>query len=229
MKKAFTLAEVLITLGIIGVVAAITAPMIDGIMPDKNKAKVLKVYKTICDANKEILNDRSLYLSVDENENDDDSACVGLRCVKQPTNPYYSDPRFNSVSKYGAILSKYLDAEVLFSKRGDHRTNFVTPDGVYWGIYGGLGFAEEIMIDVDISEDSPNCWYGVCEKNQHPDWYCFLVKENGQVFPNDPLTAAYLKNPYKLNDKKKDLKVAKNDKKTYIFEEEIIGRPGEKY
>ena len=54
-KKGFTLAEVLIALAIIGVTAAITAPMLSSLMPDKHKAMVLKYYKTITDINKDLL------------------------------------------------------------------------------------------------------------------------------------------------------------------------------
>ena len=47
MKKGFTLAELLITMGIIGVIAAILAPAIGNLMPDSNKGKVLKVYNAL--------------------------------------------------------------------------------------------------------------------------------------------------------------------------------------
>jgi len=46
MKKlGFTLSEIIVTLCIIGVVAAITAPLIENLVPDKNKMMVLKYYK----------------------------------------------------------------------------------------------------------------------------------------------------------------------------------------
>ena len=63
MKKGFTLAELLVTLGTIGVLAAITAPMITGLMPDKNKMMVIKAYKTLSDINQELLDDPSIYFS----------------------------------------------------------------------------------------------------------------------------------------------------------------------
>ena len=43
MKKfGFTLAELLITLTIVGISVALVAPAVSNIMPDANKAKVLK-------------------------------------------------------------------------------------------------------------------------------------------------------------------------------------------
>lgn len=44
MKKGFTLAELLIVLGITGIVAAVLLPAINNIMPDKTKIMYLKAY-----------------------------------------------------------------------------------------------------------------------------------------------------------------------------------------
>ena len=45
--RAFTLAETLITLVIIGVVAALAGPAISNIMPNKNKVLFMKHYTTV--------------------------------------------------------------------------------------------------------------------------------------------------------------------------------------
>ena len=51
MKKAFTLAETLIVMGIIGVVAALTLPNLNSSTGDKEKvAKVKKIYQNLNDA-----------------------------------------------------------------------------------------------------------------------------------------------------------------------------------
>lgn len=54
--RAFTLAEVLITLGIIGIVAALTIPIINKATQDmEKKSKVKKAYSTIYNATNEIM------------------------------------------------------------------------------------------------------------------------------------------------------------------------------
>ena len=52
-KNGFTLAELLIAIGIIGIVAAVTAPQLNKLLPDENKSKVLKAYKALNDINEE--------------------------------------------------------------------------------------------------------------------------------------------------------------------------------
>ena len=79
IKKGFTLAEVVVTLGVVGVVTAITAPSLINLMPDKNKVQVLKVYKLINDANIEFLNDPGFYTS--------NGTCLGFDCEEPPLRP----------------------------------------------------------------------------------------------------------------------------------------------
>ena len=56
MKKfGFTLSELLITVGIVGVVAALTAPAVSNIMPDRNKMMFMKNYKELTTITEKLL------------------------------------------------------------------------------------------------------------------------------------------------------------------------------
>ena len=54
MKRAFSLMEVLLTLGIIGIVTAVLLPSITRIRPDQNKIMFLKTYDVMIDAVKNV-------------------------------------------------------------------------------------------------------------------------------------------------------------------------------
>lgn len=208
MKKlGFTLSEVIITLGIIGIVAAITAPMIDGIMPDKNKAMVLKVYKTVSDINKELLNDRSLYI-IQEN-------CQGLDCLGKPSNPTCNkgdenDWLYGTPAKYSMLLSDSLHCDGR-EPIGNQGAKFRTSDGIYWEIKRIAGEEKIIINGTDPVGDGCSWGANGCEK---PNEFSFIVQNNGHISGDDPLTKAYLENPYKLNDKKKDYARAKEINKS---------------
>ena len=60
-KKGFTLQETLITLGVIGIVAALTIPSMVKLKPNETKTKYLKAYNSIANITDDILNDDALY------------------------------------------------------------------------------------------------------------------------------------------------------------------------
>ena len=81
MKKfGFTIQELLITLGIIGIVAAMTAPVIVKIVPDDTKLKYLKTYNTLTTLTNDILGDNTLYWTQGYQANGAPN-CVGLACT----------------------------------------------------------------------------------------------------------------------------------------------------
>ena len=218
-KKGFTLAELLITMGIIGIVAAILAPSLGNLKPDSDKAKVLKVYNTISKINEEMLNDPSLYAS--------DGNCEGFECTDVPDNPEFHNVHiYTSRGKYKCLLIKHLDlAEDITDEElgnswfGD--TEITTRDGINMTIntINTTNNSEGTMItiDTDSSANSKNCFYNssTCPK---PDRFRLFVENDGSVVANDPLTKAYINNPKKMNDKKADYDTAKSDTTTNWFE-----------
>lgn len=61
IRKGFTLSEVLITLGILGVVAALTIPSLNNIVPSTDKALFRKSYETLQRAVQDMLDDDTIY------------------------------------------------------------------------------------------------------------------------------------------------------------------------
>ncbi len=220
MKKfGFTLSEIIITLGIIGIVAAITAPMIDGIMPDKNKAMVLKYYKIINDITTELLNNPAIYRNVNcDNTGGPEGICRGLGFTNRPlVAPYKDNEKYSGINKYGYLLASKLELAV-DAHESDGQVVFTTTDGLEWFVKNFAGgniiytddFGLDYRIIIDVNEaEAPNSIYSNNMASKTPDRFSFDVSYNGKVTGYDPLTKAYLENPYKLNDKKKDYARAK--------------------
>lgn len=184
-KRGFTLAELLVTLGVIGVVAAITAPSLNNLMPKKNKVQALKVYKIINDTTIDLLNDSGFYWTADCSD--------GLDCTAQPLkepNNGISKAQATGGAKYGMLL-----CSTLYTSGCTSATNvtFTTNDGMTWEVTP----ARKITVDINGSE-SPNCIYPSCNK---PDRFSFSVDKNGVVTGADAKTKEFIADPYKLSGK----------------------------
>ena len=64
-KNGFTIAELCVTLSIIGIISAIMAPTMTSLAPDSYRTRVLDTYNRIYEANKELLLNPDYYLEVD--------------------------------------------------------------------------------------------------------------------------------------------------------------------
>lgn len=193
-KRGFTLMEVIVAVGIIGVVAAIATPLLNNLIPDREKIAVLKAYKTICDINAEIQEDRAIW------QNTPIANAGGWRHLINGNYPEVVIEQFDIVNG-----SRQPSARGL---------RFNTNDGHTWTVEDpdpGYG-----TIVVDLNDEKRNhCTYNSnnCTK---PGQFRFLINsEDLNIKPGDPLTAAYLANSGKLNDKKADYKTAKADRKNY--------------
>lgn len=218
-KTAFTLTEILISIGVVGIVAAITAPLISGLIPDKDKIAVLKIYKTIVDTNNEILEDTK-WRNYSCNSSKD-FVCISASIVNnrvQPDNNSANIP----VNSYGAIFSTYVVTAINpnFSNFNSSSSpiSFTTKDGNNWQIImvnnNTANVENGFIITVDLmDEKKQRCVYS--DNCTHPGQFSYWVTRNGTVWGNDPLTNAYLTNSKKLNDKKNDYKTARNDNEEY--------------
>lgn len=229
-KKAFTLAEILIAFGAIGIIAAVTAPMLGSLMPDENKMKVLKNYKILNETTKALLNDPMYYydyivgtvsvISIKRqglaaNDDLDGNRFVGLR---NDMNISEYRTKYHGSQKYCYLLYEKMETTGDIAKEGSNAYVFELVDGskYYCKPKSAISFLEgnvlvnlkqeyEITIDTN-GDDGPNA---IATKDlKKPDRFIFKVDNFGKITGVDPLTIQYLKNPNKLNDKKADYKAA---------------------
>ncbi len=210
-NKGFTLSELLVSIGIIGVIAALVIPQMHNAMPDRDKAKVLKAYKTLNDTNNEIFNNPSLYMY-------NDTCQHILNCWQKPldkdTNPKHDSNNYQGPNKYPALLSEYLNVSspVSASSVGNSSDySFTTSDGITWVLScaiqtGGVPL-RKYTITIDVGNPKRQaCTYSSSCKN--PGQFQFELTNDGKLVAVDALTRAYLMNPNNLNDRDTDLKKA---------------------
>ena len=194
-KKGFTLSEVLITLGIIGVVAAIAAPLLNNLIPDKEKLAVLKVYKLLTDINNDLLNDTTCYWIPSG------STCKGFTCDQEPLEPSLKNLGISGANKYPLLLARNLQVDSVTSN-----TQFKTIDGVEWKFLS-TDFSEGVVLQVDVKDNNSSTLFSGL-KTKGVDTFKFRIAENGAVTAEDHLTEVYLETPHQLRNKKEDYKAA---------------------
>ena len=132
MRKAFTLSEALITLAIIGVLAAILIPVIDNVRPDKDKI----TYK------------KALYSMQSAISNAMDST---LYSMAANSSAYWKDENVGD-SDFCKAVADALNTSGRVDCDGPSsyvNPNFITTDGIrYWGLEGKFdGDTRTIYVD----------------------------------------------------------------------------------
>ena len=136
IKKAFTLSEALITLAIIGVLAAILIPVLDNARPDKDKV----TYK------------KALYNMQGAVSNAMDSQVFSMAANSAA---YWKDENISADAFCQAIAgSLNTSGKVNCTGTSSYdNPNFITTDGIrYWGLEGKFsGDSREIFVDRPLS------------------------------------------------------------------------------
>ena len=161
-KNGFSLAEVLITMAIIAISAAMLTPAYINLKPDRYKYKVLNCYKALNEITEDLLGNSDLYFqspAPEDNENfpenyyisinngvqivnpETEFGCLGLACTQRTALPeehplYHSNQvRFSNVWKYPNLLveSMQLDSMELCNNPGDYAAG-ISSNQIKWRI-----------------------------------------------------------------------------------------------
>lgn len=230
MKKAFTLAEVLVTLGIIGIISALTLPAINTLMPDKNKTLYLKTYDTITNNIKELANNSRLYsVCKDPEDADNNISCQThpLLNTNKPIDTRFDDVKYSGDTKLCNLLAYMFNISDTscsntvynfnsedFTEHFRDNLSFTTQNGMQWEISPQIAtssdstastaiFQTDIYVDINGNAE-PNCIYDN-ENCKNPDRFRFMVAADGSVYPADAIGRKYLETRKDLKKKKLDI------------------------
>ena len=209
MKKiGFTLAELLVTIAIVGIVASITLASMHRIMPDKDKGMVLKAYKTLMDINKDILEDPSLYV-IGGRINGTPTICNRvLACTERPLDP---DTKYTGCEGANKYIRLVMDRMVIAqSISNTNPARFITSDGMEYRLQGTSTNTNDIHYTLTLDTRNPsrqNCVYN-SSTCPNPRLFTFNITPDGFIEPTDNLSRAYLMNPSDLSDRDADLQRA---------------------
>ena len=211
-KRGFTLAELLIVLGITGVVAALILPAINGLMPDKTKVMYLRVYDELSKNIKQLASDSSIYpVCLESGSESIGCSDHPLLNTTKPINKRFDDSDYEGNKKLCKLLAftmnsdndncsddSYTFSSSSFTSDFNANKSFTTANGMEWWIVpqtntasgGTASYQTDIYVDVD-GKNTNNCIYDStsCKK---PDRFKFMIAADGTLVPADPMGLMYI-------------------------------------
>lgn len=189
-RYAFTLSELLIALGVIGVLTAVLMPIIFSLAPNQNVLMAKRAFYTTETVISDMLNDPNCYPRINDRVGFDD----GLGYAKCDKYGGKDNPSKLSVDnakeKFVTLFADKLNLKGDITSEGDKYT-FKTKDGMEWTL-SNLNFKPAqadsygiITVDVNPSSKSPNCGDGAttgkCEKSTNYDKFSMRILAKGKI------------------------------------------------
>ena len=206
-KNGFTLAELVVALGVIGIITALIIPAAHKLMPDNNKVLYLKAYDTISTTIDGLKNNSKLY-PICSKDNIDCASHPLFSNRKPLLAPFNAanDDRFEGKTKLCNLLAFSFDdlnnancksdRYTYDASTFDNNVSFVSKNGMQWIVSpyeysydsSRASFQTDIWVDINGSAE-PNCIYSdACQK---PDRFKFMVAADGTIVQADPKGIAY--------------------------------------
>lgn len=193
-NKAFTLAEVMVTMAVFGILVALVLPAVANIRPNKSKALFKKAYYTAERMVFELVNDEDFYPTTG-----DEIGFSNTVVASYLGHSYGGDNDADAKKKFCSLFARKVNTlsdEIKCdashqSPLGDgyfKEPAFITTDGIAWYMpitkfdKTGNDIAESIYVDVNNNQE-PNCQYD--EKNpskcKNPDIFEIKVEPDGKM------------------------------------------------
>lgn len=197
-QNAFTLAEVLVAIGIVGIIAAITLPVLRQHIPSKEEATHKKVNYQVEQIVNRLYDDDVMYPKTQ-------SYVHGFQNTNKiyiKGKEYEGETKFCELFASQMVISSESHAIVCEKADDEHpnrgKSSFIAKDGIEWFLPEtdfSNGYAE-IMADINGPNEGKNCLEGekytdslgieqTCT-DKDADRFLFYVKTNGTVTYNQP-------------------------------------------
>lgn len=210
-KKGFTLSEVMITLGLIGVLSAILIPTVTKITPSNNKVMLRKANYTLQKTISTMINDDTNYPPDQTGTSTDTPPATVERGFNYTAIPTGSNvPTGNN--KFCYLFTQSLNTVETVDCTVGSTWAFSTTDGILWTVYStgfnlNAGDFSSTLVTVDVNgAKTPNCnedglsnpTVSACVGTKiDPDTFQFGIRYDGkiQVLTSDNTAANILSNP----------------------------------
>ena len=187
-SKGFTLAEVLITLAIIGIIASIMLPALRGASPNKEQIMLKKAYYLIGRNVNELINDEEFY---PEREDENLTGFSNVNIADQTADgreATYHGQAYSGNSKFCGLFAARMNirGNVNCNQAIDLNAggNFQSADGIIWSMpignfnRGGVNAPQTISVDVT-GQSGQNCFEG--NGCATPDRFNIFVDRYGRI------------------------------------------------
>lgn len=168
-NNAFTLTELLVALGVVGILCAILLPVIFNLLPNQNTVMAKRAYYLVQSVIADLINDEACYpdltsATTDKRVGFDDGAGYpNCRLWGGEYNTNTINTPGNPNTKFVTLFTDKIDLSEDFTGSGTGTVKFSTKDGMDWAMTSG-GFTSannpnaKALLVVDVNGKSePNC------------------------------------------------------------------------
>jgi prepilin-type N-terminal cleavage/methylation domain-containing protein len=164
LKKAFTLTELMIALGVIAILCAILLPIIFSMLPNQNTIMAKRAYFTVQTIVSDMINDDACYpdktSSVNNAKIGFDDAAGSANCTQWDETHIDDSTMSQAATKFKTIFKDKLGIDAT-------ENSFTTSDGMYW-VFADENFSSSdtsggsinLLVDVNGKTTKPNCGGG---------------------------------------------------------------------